>query len=140
MFSFLAGLSVIGAHFWFYYLNQDKTVDVVNLFGYKFDNVSISDIYAACIIWITFLFLIYLLSTLCQSDDRDETIDKLKQEKKELQKKCVQIKEKLQELQNVTKRIMVDIPYDLNTIVEKKMFDHIPDIIYNPKERNKKLI
>lgn len=131
-FSFFAALAVIGAHFWFYLLNQSKIVDTVNLFGYKYENVSISDIYAACIIWVTCLFLTYLLSTSCQDDNRDDQIRTLKREKNDLKKKCVELKQKLEELQKVTKRIELMVPYDLNTLVEQKMWNHIPDVLYSP--------
>ena len=131
-FSFIAALGVIGAHVWFYFLNQHKIVPTVNIFGYKHENVSISDIYAACIIWITCLFLTYILAGSCQSDHRDNEIRKLKKDKAELKKKVVDLNKKYDALQKVTKRIELMVPYDLNTLVERKMWDHIPNVLYSP--------
>ena len=78
------------------------------------------------------LFLTYLLSTSCQTDNSDDQIRTLKGEKNDLKRKCVELKQKLEDLQKVTKRIELMVPYDLNTLVEKKMWKHIPDVLYSP--------
>ena len=132
----IAAASVIVGHLWFYYLNRDIPDPVVNLFGYRYKNASISDIYACSIIWISCLYCIYWISSCCQSvcseDSKSTEIRQLKQDNIQLHTKVTNLTQQLRILQEVTKRIELMVPYDLNTLVEKKMYEHIPQTMYSP--------
>ena len=134
VFSTISAIGVVSAHIWFYYLNQDKLIPIVNIFGYHLENVSTSDLYTACIIWITTLFLVYIVSSCscCQSDPYSGTISRLRREKEALITENNGLKNKLTDLQQVASRIELMVPYDLNTLIEKKMFSVIPRVIYSP--------
>ena len=68
-------------------------------------------------------------------DEGQETLANLKLDIDKMKKKEKFLSQKLKELQTVAKRIEMMVPYDLNTIIDRKMFDAIPHVIYNPTQK-----
>ena len=130
-----AFLVILGAHWWIWSLNRQNLVSI-NVFGQMIHNVAISDIFAVTAIATSTLLLIVEICSWCRSiggcDPRMPELNQLKQRRFRLKENVKNLERKLEKLKKMTDRIKLLIPYDLNTMVEQEMFDHIPSVTFSP--------
>jgi len=126
---------ILGAHWWVWSLNRENLVSI-NVFGQMIHNVAISDIFAVTAIATSTLLLIVEICSWCRTaggcDPRTGELNQLKQRRIRLNENVKILEKKVGALKKMTDRIKLLIPYDLNTMVEAEMFDHIPTVTFSP--------
>ena len=133
---FPAFITILAAHWWIWSLNRQNIVSEINVFGYTVYDISISDIFAVTAISTCILLAIIEIYSWCRTctsnDPRSAEIYALKTQKKNIAINIRELQRKVAALMKVTDRIKLLIPYDLNTMVEAQMFDHIPNVTFSP--------
>lgn len=126
----------LGILFWILNANQRVTI---NILGFQFDDIPVCVATLGCVFWIFSFFIIYWMESCCRSiggcDEIGQEITNLQLDVSKLRKEEQYLAAKLKELQTVAKRIEMMVPYNLNTIIDQKMFDAIPHVTYNPTAR-----